>query len=189
MDARKHEVVMARQATRRISCAWCDAEIVQVRSDQRFCSAKCADTWHNERTRVRTLRAKKAVPRFCEECGGQISANRSMQAIYCSPECTTLAQATTTPKKSRVTGDYNREYLYGLTPEQYAVMLADQEDRCAICRVDLPGGKGGWHVDHDHGTGRIRGLLCHRCNLGLGNFQDDANRLQAAYDYLMRGTV
>jgi hypothetical protein len=77
-----------------------------------------------------------------------------------------------------------REYLYGITSEQYAALLEQQGDRCAICRTDTPGGKGGWHVDHDHAIGRVRGLLCHYCNLALGNFKDDPTRLRAALEYL-----
>lgn len=81
---------------------------------------------------------------------------------------------------------YNRRYLYGLEPGQYDAMLAAQDGRCAICRTDAPGGRGSWHVDHEHATGRVRGLLCHRCNLMLGNAQDDPARLRAAVEYLIR---
>jgi hypothetical protein len=77
-----------------------------------------------------------------------------------------------------------RQYLYGLTPDQFATMLADQGGRCAICRADTPGGKGGWHVDHNHDTNAVRGLLCHDCNLGVGQFGDDPDRLIAAAAYL-----
>jgi len=77
-----------------------------------------------------------------------------------------------------------RHYLYGLTPEQYAALLKQQDNRCAICRTETPGGKGGWHVDHDHATDRVRGLLCNACNLMLGHAQDDPARLRAALAYL-----
>lgn len=74
---------------------------------------------------------------------------------------------------------------YGLTPQQYAEMLARQGDRCAICRAEKAGGGfGSWHVDHDHNTGEVRGLLCNRCNMGLGLFRDDAATLEAAIQYL-----
>jgi hypothetical protein len=80
---------------------------------------------------------------------------------------------------------YMRSYLYGITPERYTEMFSEQESRCAICRTDVPSGKG-WHLDHDHDTGQARGILCHRCNLGLGNFKDNPATLEAAIAYLRR---
>jgi len=73
---------------------------------------------------------------------------------------------------------------YGITPEQWDQMLADQDSRCAICRTDNPG-KRSWHVDHDHETGAVRGLLCNHCNLLLGHASDDTDVLLAAIAYLM----
>lgn len=73
---------------------------------------------------------------------------------------------------------------FGLTLAQYEDMRAAQNCRCAICRAHKPGGKGDWHVDHDHRTKRVRGLLCQNCNIGLGNFKDSPARLNAAINYL-----
>lgn len=84
------------------------------------------------------------------------------------------------------TPGYMRQRAYGITPEQFAEKLAAQDGRCAVCRADQPGGKGGWHVDHCHTSGRIRGLLCHHCNVGLGNFKDNVENLRAAIAYLER---
>jgi len=76
-------------------------------------------------------------------------------------------------------------YNYGLTREQYEVMVTAQEGKCAICRVDKPGGKGKFfHVDHCHDSDRVRELLCHGCNTGLGAFKDDSELLRAAAAYL-----
>jgi hypothetical protein len=78
-----------------------------------------------------------------------------------------------------------RQYLYGITPEQYSGMLAAQGGRCAVCRSDQWPGKGSSpHVDHDHATGKVRALLCTNCNNGLGSFGDDPARLRAAAAYL-----
>jgi hypothetical protein len=72
---------------------------------------------------------------------------------------------------------------YGLTPEDYDRMLEAQGGGCAICgkapRPDIS-----LHIDHDHETGRIRGLLCFTCNNGLGQFQDDPELLIAAAEYV-----
>jgi len=80
----------------------------------------------------------------------------------------------------------NRQRLYGITPVEFDALIEKQEGRCAICSTDTPGGKGNWHVDHDHDSGRIRGLLCHHCNLMLGNSGDDPERLRAGAEYLER---
>ena len=59
------------------------------------------------------------------------------------------------------------KWKYGLTPERYVQMLAEQDHRCAICRIPFNQTKKGAAVDHDHDTGAIRGLLCGPCNTGL----------------------
>lgn len=77
---------------------------------------------------------------------------------------------------------------YGVTYEWYQETLAKQNNVCAICKhpetaiirnkvIAMP-------VDHDHKTGKARGLLCTKCNRGLGLFRDDKDILKAAFDYL-----
>lgn len=76
--------------------------------------------------------------------------------------------------------------LYGITLEKYDAMLAEQGGGCAICGATKPGGRGKYfHVDHDHGTDEVRGLLCHACNTGIGALADDVDRLMAAAAYLL----
>ena len=76
--------------------------------------------------------------------------------------------------------------LYGITPDEYFELLAAQGGGCAICTAEKPGGRGKrFHVDHDHETGEVRGLLCHACNIGLGAFGDDIDRMTAAMAYLL----
>ncbi len=71
---------------------------------------------------------------------------------------------------------------YGITLEDYETMLKQQEGRCAICK-NKPNKKS-LSVDHNHDTGKIRGLLCNNCNQGLGRFQDNPEILQIASAYL-----
>jgi len=73
---------------------------------------------------------------------------------------------------------------YGITPEDYARMFAAQGGRCAICRTANPGNGRRWSVDHDHETGKVRGLLCSQCNTGLGMLRDSPITLTAARAYL-----
>jgi len=74
---------------------------------------------------------------------------------------------------------------YGITPEQYEAMLARQAGVCAICRNPSRGSTRRLHVDHDHATGKVRGLLCFSCNAGLGHFADNLRWLEATIQYLM----
>jgi len=73
--------------------------------------------------------------------------------------------------------------LYGITPAQYAELLAKQGGGCAICG-DPPTSTRDLSIDHDHTTGKVRGLLCNCCNPGLGYFKDNESRLHRAIAYL-----
>ena len=70
---------------------------------------------------------------------------------------------------------------YGLTLEAFDELLASQGGGCAIC-----GKPDADNVDHDHTTGRVRGILCWDCNIAIGKFADDQDRLAAAMTYLSR---
>lgn len=78
---------------------------------------------------------------------------------------------------------YCRKSIYGITDEQTRDLLAIQGNRCAICPHEF-NGSGDFHVDHDHSSGLVRGLLCRLCNMGLGSFRDDESRLLMAIEYL-----
>ena len=78
-------------------------------------------------------------------------------------------------------------YEYGITAEQFNAMLVAQNHSCAICERLLSLSKSrGVNVDHDHGTGAVRGLLCSGCNAGIGQMRDDVNVLKRAVEYLIR---
>lgn len=74
---------------------------------------------------------------------------------------------------------------YGMTIEQFDVMFQRQGGKCAICH-EAPADPRGFkpHVDHCHTTGKVRGILCGRCNKALGQFKDDATLLRRAIHYL-----
>lgn len=90
-------------------------------------------------------------------------------------------------RKNRHKRKHTLKYLYKITPQDYEKMFANQGGCCAICCTDRPGGRHGQlHVDHDHVTGIVRGLLCNRCNIGLGRFGDNLAGLMQAVNYLRR---
>ena len=73
---------------------------------------------------------------------------------------------------------------YGITREQYEDMYEQQEGCCAICSQHESTFTRALAVDHCHQTGKVRGLLCVNCNVGLGNFKDSEEFLTAAIAYL-----
>lgn len=78
---------------------------------------------------------------------------------------------------------------YGITPEDYEGILRRQGGKCAICGSDSPRDKRTrhFHVDHCHETGRIRGLLCSKCNHALGRFGDNVAGVEHVLRYLRGG--
>lgn len=68
---------------------------------------------------------------------------------------------------------------YGITLEDFKAMVKAQKGRCKICGL-----KTKLNVDHNHDTGKVRGLLCHKCNTGIGLLNDDLEILEQAVEYL-----
>lgn len=79
----------------------------------------------------------------------------------------------------------NRNYKkeYGITLEEYEAMFSAQGGVCLICLLPERSGKL-LAVDHDHATGEVRGLLCNGCNVALGMFLDDPERIERAARYV-----
>lgn len=90
-------------------------------------------------------------------------------------------------KRAKIKRKSDLKWMYGLTLEAYDLMVIAQNNRCALCKTDTFNGKDKrWHVDHCRETNMVRGLLCTRCNMGLGYFKHDISLLQIAIDYLDR---
>lgn len=77
---------------------------------------------------------------------------------------------------------YRRKAVFGITKEQFFEILASQDGACAICRTKEV--KGEFHIDHNHITKEIRGILCQGCNTGLGMMKDSLTVLRNAITYL-----
>ena len=76
---------------------------------------------------------------------------------------------------------------YGITQQDYEVMIAEQNNQCAICNATEPGGRhnrGYFVVDHCHTTGKVRKLLCNNCNTALGLVGDNVDTLHKMINYL-----
>jgi hypothetical protein len=77
--------------------------------------------------------------------------------------------------------------MYGITHDDFEMLLVRQRGACAVCGSWEPQGRNGrWHIDHCHDSERIRGLLCDPCNRGIGMLQDSRLTLLRAAAYLGR---
>ena len=142
----------------------------------KFCTQSC----------YKMSRTKK-VSKVCVVCkiDFEVPKRRDKTAKYCSNKCkaTIAGDKHHLWKGGTLAGWYRREY--GISLEQYDQMYDDQGGQCAICGTSTPGGaRNRFHLDHCHLTGEIRGLLCHKCNNGLGYFNDDPSMLLEAFRYL-----
>ncbi|TDC00878.1 recombinase [Micromonospora fluostatini] len=139
---------------------------------------------------VRPLRQIPEGHRFCADCGTvkperEFAGNRadsSGYATYCKP----CHNARGRESKQRLYGgtrEYHLRRRYGIGQQDVDELLREQGGVCAVCGDPDPE-----HVDHDHRTGWVRGILCFNCNGGLGQFRDSPARLARAITYL-RGTT
>ena len=72
---------------------------------------------------------------------------------------------------------------YGLTESEYDALIRQADGRCASCGLS----EASLVIDHDHRTGAVRGVLCAKCNAGIGFFDDDPQKLRQAIAYLALG--
>jgi len=125
--------------------------------------------------------------KLCPDCGEwkeyeDFPRNKntaSGRATYCKPCHNERARE----QRERVGGSryYHLKRRYKLTPEAFNSLMQSQAGLCAICSA-----RPAKHIDHDHRTGKVRGLLCFGCNGGLGQFRDNAELLRSAIAYLQK---
>jgi hypothetical protein len=114
--------------------------------------------------------------------------SRGARACWCKP-CQRDAERernAADPSRPLRVAHQNRKKNYGMTAAEFDTMICEQAGRCAACDDPFGQGTHDTHVDHCHTTGRIRGLLCHRCNKALGNVRDSVAHLMCLVDYLGR---
>lgn len=122
---------------------------------------------------------KSGVTRTCK-CGAPVAG----KATRCSP-CNNAAVREWRQNNPDRAAAHGRKARYGLAGEEFQQMLEAQGGKCAVCGTSEWGGaKGTPHVDHDHTTGTVRGLLCNHCNLALGHAKDNPNLLREMANYL-----
>lgn len=156
----------------------------------KYCSPTCSVDAQNERYRERTKAARKAKPHpKCVNCGDDMPGAHPNRKT-CSAKCRNQHKRNLPSR--RTSPDYRLSYLYGTTLDELSRGGAVS---CEICGTTDPGGKhGSFHIDHDHsccsGNNKrtcymcTRGVLCPKCNVALGYFNDDSTTLMGAAVYV-----
>lgn len=177
----------------------------EFRQHRRQC-IHCQRGYSRERNRD-LLKEETSVPRVCSNAERCLAAPNQVQPAsefkFLRRQCATCVRAYNAAKiaewrkenpktneERAAKFDYQAWHLkkkYGLSKEEYEEKLAAQGGGCEICGTKEAGGQGNrFHVDHDHETGVIRGLLCNICNVGLGSFKDRVENLNRAMMYLLK---
>ena len=165
------------------ACIGCRNMFFSNRSNKKWCSQKC---------RQEQLHPNKCVIKACQSCMQPFQMLVGNQ-LFCSHECRWLSHVPTelTKKNKKIAQRTKNLLKRGLTPDDYELELRNQNYVCAVCykpetAVTKNGSVKLLSVDHNHETGCYRGLLCQKCNTGLGQFQDEITILKQAIQYLER---
>jgi predicted nucleic acid-binding Zn ribbon protein len=179
-----------RKTPRAVPCEWCGKTFVPV-THAKTCSAACRALFTKAK---RAAKGQLLIERKCKVCGTKFRVGvLNNRTITCSAKCRGIRAhekqkesylARKTSRRGQALRAENLKMRFRLTQEDYTRMLTAQRGKCAICGTSEPGTSGVFAVDHDHRTGRIRGLLCRSCNVGIGNLRDEPTLLQAALKYL-----
>lgn len=104
----------------------------------------------------------------------------------CHKEIVTIYKQKNTLKVALSDRKHKISKKYNVSIDDYNLMLTTQNGKCAICGSDSIGRKGAkyFNIDHCHTTGKVRGLLCHNCNIILGKIKDSRDWLKNAIKYL-----
>lgn len=119
----------------------------------------------------------------------ELCKRTDLVCIYCKKNSTKANRKTGEVMPCKIcAGRQNQlKSKYGLNLHAYAKLLEDQQHKCAICGKELGEGRS-WavsaHVDHCHDVGHVRGVLCGKCNTGIGAFGDDEDVMEMAIKYI-----
>lgn len=137
----------------------------------------------NEYARIRVKHRRQTDPEYKDVC------QQSCKKYYYENRAKIVKNKRT--MSDNYTMNARLKSSYNISIEEYNILLTNKNNVCAICkkkekRKNRSGKIYKLHVDHCHKTGKIRGLLCHNCNTGIGRFKDDLILLNQALEYLKR---
>jgi hypothetical protein len=163
----------------------------------RTCSLDCSIQWRRKLARER----QAPTPRWCKSCRTRqedrrarkrVAVRRCHKCQIAVPDAErkpglTVCDGCRVDKRKVRTASQRRRTLrqYGLAQEEFDGLLIAQAGRCPGCGTDDPGAKG-WCIDHCHSSGRVRALLCGRCNSVVGLSGESPATLRALADFVER---
>lgn len=129
----------------------------------------------------KTCRIKKEISEFYPKNGGYFTGSCKI--------CLSEKQKLYPKSRKKYSKEYHRERSiinnYNITKKEYDILYKEQGGKCAICGIPETELKRNFSIDHDHKTGKVRGLLCNLCNQGLGSFKDNQSNVENALYYLI----
>jgi len=141
---------------------------------------KCKETKEKDQF-CRNKKTKDKLDSWCKKCKSKEAHNwiKNNREQF-NKRCRESGQHKKQSKK-----DQRLIYKYGITAQDYEDMLKNQGGVCAICQeFKLYGKQQRMHVDHCHETNKVRGILCQGCNLAIGKFKDNVERMERAINYI-----
>jgi len=147
----------------KVACLYCEKDYNKIRDWQKFCTTSCSDKHRYKYSKGRKDSIIEQQKKNKEKIKNQVRDNPNRKQTYWKTKL---------------------KINFGITPEIYIEMYESQEGLCKICKNKIEFIHRNTHVDHCHSTGKVRGLLCHHCNLGLGHFKDSIKALSSAINYL-----
>lgn len=146
---------------------------------------KSIKKFHKKNGRISKTNAycKKCNSNYCKE-----AYNKNKEKYSAASKAWAKANK---EKRTNIFRNSHYKQVFGITLEDYNIMLVSQGGACAICKlpesVKLPSGAiKSLSIDHCHNTGKIRGLLCYRHNVGIGFFDENIEYLNSAIDYIRK---
>lgn len=114
------------------------------------------------------------------------SKSRRNGLSWCCSVCLTIYQKQQSIKNTCKKRENQLKTKYGINNKQYNQLFKQQNGKCKICSISQNELFARLVVDHDHKTKKVRALLCHNCNTGLGLFKENINSLIKAIEYLQK---
>lgn len=161
---------------------------------KKYCSLACTQTvsarYLAKRMEDVYRENQSAKSRECSICGStfpltgeffyfRIRKNGKEERSRACRVCRNIGMTASRKKRYKTGRNEHLIRTYGITEAEFCDMLLQQQGLCAICRC-----RKAKAIDHDHATGRVRGVLCHGCNSAIGVFNEDPEVFQRALDYL-----